>query len=109
MQIRSYSGRPKSRPSDAALPIEPLTLPPSASVSSEAGRPSPPPRPPTPPSEGRGCTEKSEGVSLVGSRGVSSPPPSRRSVGGEGGWALRGSWLLGVSVTRLLLPSQGLG
>ena len=88
MKKRSYSGRRKSSSSSSVLPTEPPALPPSTSASWEAGRPVPPPHPPTPPSKGRGHTEKSEGVSRIGSCGVSSPP-SLCSVGRGGGCAVR--------------------
>ena len=84
LKKRSYSGCRKSRSSGSALPTAPSTLPPSASASSEAGRPAPPSRPPTPPSEGRGHTGKLEGVPRIGSREVSSPP-SHHSVGKKWG------------------------
>ena len=78
------SGHRKSCPSGSGFPAAPTTLPPSASASSEAGHPTPPARPPTPPSEGRGRTGESEGVSRVGSP---LPPPAVRCVcvGGGGG------------------------
>ena len=106
LQKRSYSGRRKSRPSGAALSTAPWPLPSSASASSEAGRPSLPPPPSSLPSEGWGRSGESKGVFHVGSS-VVFPPPSRCLVGEEGGW-VRGSWLLGASVTRLLLLSRGL-
>ena len=80
-----YSGRRTSRPSGSSLPPAPLPIPPSASASSEAGRHSPSPHSPSFPSEGSGRAGKSEGVSRVDFRGVSSPP-SRSSAGEEGGW-----------------------
>ena len=96
LKKHSYSEHRKSRPSGSVLPAAPSPLPPSASASLEAGRPSPPPSPPSSLlSEGRGWSGGSKGVSRVGSRDVS-PPPSRKS------------WLLGASVTQLLLPSRGL-
>ena len=55
LKKRPYSGHHKIHPSGSALPTAPPTLPPSASVSSEAGCPAPPHRPPIPPSEGHGC------------------------------------------------------
>ena len=101
----SYRGRRKSRPSGSSLPTVPRPLLPSAFASSEAGRHSPPP-PSSLPSEGQGRSGESKVISHIGSRNVS-PPPSCRSVGekrGGGGGGVRGSWLLGVNVTRLLLP-----
>ena len=80
-----------------ALPTAPPPLPPSAS--SKAGRP-------WLPKEGRGRSGELKGVSRIGFRVVSSPT-SHCSVG-EGRGPTR-SWLLGSSVTRLLLPSWGLG
>ena len=103
LKKHSYSGRRKPRPSGSALPPAPLTIPPSASVCSEAGRRSPSPRPSSLPSEGSGRAEKLESVSHVGSRRVS-PSPSRSSGGGGGVLASGGecdsaaSSLLGVGV-----------
>ena len=109
LKKRSYSGCRKSCPSGSSLPPAPLPIPPSASASSEAGRHSPSLQPSSPPSEGSGLAGKSGGhlphwlswcllspLSLSGGRGG--------GLGGEG-W----SWLLGASVTRLLLPSRGGG
>ena len=84
---RSYSGRCDSRPSGSALPTAPLPIPPSASASSEAGRRSPSPRPSSLPSEENGCAEKLEGVSRIGSRGVS--PIPLLLFGGRGGGPVR--------------------
>ena len=97
MKKRSYSGRRKSHPSGSALPTAPPTLPPSTSASSVAWCPVPPPHPPTPLSEECGRTGESEGVSRVGSCGVSFPGGARVvASGGECGSVA--SSLLGVGV-----------
>ena len=86
----------KSRPSSSALPHASPPIPPSASASSEAGHRSPSPPPSSLPSEGRGRVGKTEGVSRVGSRSVSSPPLAL--------WR-GGSWLLGASDSAASSPS----
>ena len=52
LKKRPYSGCRKRHPSGSALPHAPQTTPPSASSSSEARCPAPPPRSLPPPSEG---------------------------------------------------------
>ena len=89
LKKRSYSGHRRSRPSGSALPAVLPPLPPSTSASSEAGCPLPSLPPSSLPSEGKGRSGKSKGVSRVGSRGVSLPP-SCRSVGEEEGEGGRG-------------------
>ena len=101
LKRRPCSGCRKKRTSGFALPTASQTPPPSASASSEAGRPALPPRSLPPPSEWRARLGEVEGVLRVGSLKVS-PPPSLRSVGGEGGL-----WLLLAWAIRLLPPCQG--
>ena len=76
-------GAVNKRPSGSALPPASQTPLPSAPASSEAGCPALSPWSLPQPSEGRDRSVEVEGVLRVGSREVS-PPPSLRSVGGEG-------------------------
>ena len=107
MKKHSYSGRRKSHPSGAALPPAPPPIPPSASASSEAGRRSPSLDSSSLPSEGRGHAEKSEGVSRVGSRGVSSPHLAPQQERGGGGGMVLFSGGKGVSTVSSLRGGGG--
>ena len=108
LKHRPYSGRRKKCPSGSALPPASQTPPPSASASSEAGRPVLPPQSLPPPSEGRDCSGEVEGVHRVGSCEVPLPS-SLHSMGGEGGGAARGLASVGAGNSAASSLPGGVG